>query len=136
VGVMRRIADATRAKLDGWRDRKVVRIDGKALSELSDAELESELARRRRARGHKPAAGSSARGRTGKAPGWKVRQWYRDLELEPKSSREQVEEAYQRLMKKYDPDKYDDAEKRRAAVRLVVGLREAYDGLIEQHFEA
>ena len=30
----------------------------------------------------------------------------------------------------------DDAEKRRAAVRLVVGLREAYDGLIEQHFEA
>ena len=65
-----------------------------------------------------------------------MRQWYRDLELEPKSSREQVEEAYQRLMKKYDPDKYDDAEKRRAAVRLVVGLREAYDGLIEQHFEA
>ena len=139
MGVMRRIADATRAKLDEWRDRKVVRIGDKALSELSDAELKIELERRRRARGHRSGStstSSSPRTRDGKAPGWKVRQWFRDLELEPGASRDQVEQAYQRLSKKYDPDKYDDdPEKHRAAVRLIVGLREAYDGLVEQHFD-
>lgn len=145
MGVLGKIADATRAKLEAMRDRKMARIDGKPLRELSDTELEAERERRRRARGlpsrarpegHRGAAPAEAdedRGRP--TPGWRLRQWYRALELEPGASLEAVEDAYQRLLAKYDPDKHkDDAEKHRAATRLAAGLGEAYYGL-RDHLE-
>jgi DnaJ-domain-containing protein 1 len=142
---MRKLADSARAKLRGRSEGNVQGIRGKKLCELSDAELEEELQRRRRERGFSaPSEGAASRKRapgadrkkTGGPPGWKVRQWFRDLELEPGASRAEVEEAYERLLAKYDPDKYSgDAEKHRAAVRLVVGLRHAYDGL-RDHFDA
>jgi DnaJ-domain-containing protein 1 len=106
-----------------------MRIGDKPLSELTDAELQEELQRRRRRRGYSPER-SSARA----APGWKVRQWYRNLELKPGASRAEVEEAYERLSQKYDPDRYDDEDKRRAAIKLVAGLGEAYYGLLD-HFD-
>lgn len=137
MGVLSKLADATRAK---WDELKRMRIGDKPLSELTDAELEEELARRRRARGYSADRGASAPARRssesgGGAPGWKVRQWYRNLELKPGASRAEVEDAYAKLMKRYDPDQYeDDEEKRRAAIRLVAGLGEAYYGLVD-HFD-
>ncbi|HJL14596.1 MAG TPA: hypothetical protein RMH99_03000 [Sandaracinaceae bacterium LLY-WYZ-13_1] len=133
MGLLSKLADATRAK---WNELERMRIGDKPLAELTDAELEAELQRRRRKRGYAPGRGASASSRGGRAPGWKVRQWYRSLELEPGASRDAVEEAYARLSKKYDPERYDDdAEKRRVAVKLLAGLGEAYYGL-RDHFEA
>ena len=107
-------------------------MDARRLSEMSDEELEDELRRRRAKRGY--SSGSvdripSRRGR--KTPGWKLRQWYRNLELEPGAPREDVEAAYTRLNERYSPERHaDDAEKHRAARQLVAGLREAYLGIL------
>lgn len=133
MGVLSRLADATRAK---WDELKRMRIGDKALSELSDAELQEELQRRRRRRGYSPprAEERDPGEQNPPPPRWKVRQWYRNLELRPGASRAEVEEAYQRMSAKYDPDRYDDDEKRRAAIKLMAGLGEAYYGLLD-HLE-
>ncbi|MGE0787966.1 MAG: DnaJ domain-containing protein [Sandaracinaceae bacterium] len=104
----------------------------KPLSAWSDAELDAELKRRRSRRGQllTDPVGPD-RGRAAGAPAWKVRQWYRNLELEPGASREDVDEAYARLTARYSPDKHaDDPEKHRAAQRLIAGLEEAYFGIV------
>ncbi|MBX3274785.1 MAG: J domain-containing protein [Sandaracinaceae bacterium] len=122
-----------------------MRIGDKPLKDLSDRELEEELRRRRRARGQPVGAEPAARTerareaaprrapprREGRHPGWKVRQWYRNLELAPGASRDEVEVAYVRLSEKYHPDRHPDPEKRRVATQLAAGLREAYRGLLE-----
>ncbi len=108
-------------------------IDGRRLAELSDEELELELRRRRSKRGFSgPADDALPRGRGGrKTPGWKVRQWYRNLELEPGAPRQDVEEAYRRLEERYAPARHaEDPERHRAARQLVAGLREAYLGIL------
>ena len=121
-----------------------MRIGDKPLKDLSDRELEEELRRRRRARGQ-PAGAEPARTEralepatrrapprgAGRHPGRKVRQWYRNLELAPGASRDEVEVAYVRLSEKYHPDRHPDPEKRRLATQLAAGLREAYRGLLE-----
>lgn len=129
MGVMRRIAEAARTT---W-DRKM-RIGGKALSELTDEELEAELARRRRMRAggrevasnaHKPSEARAAVQRAN------VRQWYANLELSPGASIADVQAAYDRLMRRYDPAKHaHDPVKYRTATELARGLREAYLGLL------
>ena len=135
MGLSSKVAAALRDKLD---ELGRMRIGNKPLGELTDAELRDELERRRRRRGYaapEPERGEAERAPDARpAPGWKVRQWYRNLELRPGASREEVEEAYRRLLRKYDPDRYEDGEKRRAAVKLAAGLGEAYYGLID-HFE-
>lgn len=114
-----------------------MRIGEKPLKDLSDRELEEELRRRRRARGapppdETPAATRRAPSRGGRRhPGWKVRQWYRNLELKPGASRDEVELAYVRLSEKYHPDRHPDPDKRRLATQLAAGLREAYRGILE-----
>jgi len=117
-----------------------MRINDKPLAELSDAELEAELERRRRARGlgggggtrrRTPGTRRGVRRRSGRHPGWKVRQWYRNLELEPGASRDEVELAYVRLSEKYHPDRHDTDDKKRLARQLAAGLREAYRGILE-----
>ncbi len=61
-----------------------------------------------------------------------VRQWYANLELTPGTSLEKIEARYRELVKKYDPERHaSDAEKHRAATKLVAGLTEAYRGLTE-----
>jgi len=117
-----------------------MRIGDRPLKDLSDRELEEELQRRRRARGHAPtrdgptpARWARPRRRRG-PPGWKVRQWFRNLELEPGASQEEVELAYVRLSEKYHPDRQSDPEKKRVATQLAAGLREAYRG-IQSTFE-
>lgn len=127
-----------------------MRVHGKSLRELSDRELEEELERRRARRAHespKPESKPlrrrarerpgrerstrSGRGRSKETPGWKLRQWYRNLELEPGASREEVELAYVRLSEKYHPDRQPDPEKKKVAMQLAGGLREAYRGILD-----
>ncbi len=123
-----------------------VRIGNKPLRELSDRELDEELRRRREARGYRadgetPRArhGRSNRGRAGASrsrsgdrptPGWKLRQWYRNLELEKGASRDEIELAYVRLSEKYHPDRQDDEDRKALARQLAGGLREAYRGIL------
>lgn len=108
-------------------------IDARRLSEMSDEELETELRRRRAKRGYSGASDDRipSRRSSRKTPGWKLRQWYRNLELDPGAPREDVESAYQRLNERYSPERHaDDPEKHRAARRLAAGLREAYLGIL------
>lgn len=118
-----------------------MRIGDKALRDLTDRELERELQRRRRGRGQSPGtfkrseepvrASRRSSSRRGKGPpGWKVRQWYRNLEIDDGASRDEVELAYVRLSEKYHPDRHDDPNKKRLAIQLAGGLREAYRELI------
>ena len=115
-----------------------LRIDGKPLKELSDEELDEELRRRRQARGYEGGAVAGRRGssrsapkRAGRTPGWKLRQWYRNLELERGASRDEIELAFVRLSEKYHPDRHTDPDKKRLARRLAGGLTEAYRGILE-----
>ena len=151
MGWFAKLADAAKDRIEGAgaqdTERGMGRIASKDLKQLSDAELDAELVRRRRARGqNSPApipreeplpkarrAAPEPANRRDRAPGWKVRQWYRDLELEPGASLAEVESAYQRLLDRYDPDKHiGDAEKHRAATRLAAGLGEAYYALKDE----
>lgn len=114
-------------------------IGDKPLKELTDRELDEELRRRRRARGMVAPPEPTSAPATRRAPprgdrrhpGWKVRQWYRNLELKPGATRDEVELAYVRLSEKYHPDRHTDADKRRLATQLAAGLREAYRGILE-----
>ena len=117
-----------------------IRIGNKPLDELSDRELDEELRRRREARGYAPdpeaprrggRRGTSPRRRGGRGtPGWKLRQWYRNLELEKGASRDEIELAYVRLSEKYHPDRQDDPDRKDLARQLAGGLREAYRGIL------
>lgn len=134
MGVLRRLGKATRASLGDIR-RRAVGSDDKQLSELSDAELEEELMRRRRDR----ARGRSGGGKTSsrKSPQDKqLAQYYANLELRPGATRDDIKRAYRELMRKYHPDKFlDDPDKHRSATELAQSLTEAYRKLNE-HLEA
>ena len=69
--------------------------------------------------------------RRARTPGWKVRQYYRNLELRPGASRDEVELAYVRLTEKFHPDRQTDPEKKKVATQLAGGLREAYRGIVD-----
>ena len=92
----------------------------KELRAMSDAELEEEAKRRRRMRA------SGRRDRDLPRPE-EVMKWYASLELEPGASIEEIEDAYERLSRKYHPDKHKgDDKKHRMAVALAASLEEAY----------
>ncbi|HEY8428076.1 MAG TPA: hypothetical protein VIL20_06865 [Sandaracinaceae bacterium] len=137
MGVLRRIADAAREGLGKLESRKMVRIGGKPLSELTDRELEAELLRRRRLRAAGRAAANESEGReTSRAAAAvrraNVRQWYANLELPPGASADEVRAQYAALMARYDPEKHKgNPEKYRTALELQRGLTEAYHGLLE-----
>lgn len=115
-------------------------IGDKPLKDLSDRELDEELQRRRRSRGQvvvrdepparSPRLSAPRHGGKGRS-GWKVRQFYRNLELEPGATRDEVEIAYVRLSEKYHPDRQKDPDKKRVATQLAGALREAYRGILE-----
>ena len=56
---------------------------------------------------------------------------YAALELSPDASLEEIKAAYKRLMKRYHPDKFQDAEKKETATELVKRLNEAYTELLK-----
>ena len=54
-------------------------------------------------------------------------QAYRNLELTPSATMEQVRESYRRLMRTYHPDKHtDDAEKQRIATEITQKITESF----------
>jgi len=97
---------------------------GRKLTELSDKELLDERARRRGAR---PPDESP--------PTWKrVRQYLANLELNPGATWPEVERAYERLRKRYSPERHQGhPERHRAARELNDSLTRAYQAL-RQHF--
>jgi DnaJ-domain-containing protein 1 len=109
-----------------------MKVKDKSLRDLTDRELEEELARRRRARGGTAPEQSDAPRMAAAVKRAQVKQWLKNLELEPGASEEDIRAAYTRLMAKYHPDKHGgDPEKHRAATKLAHGLTEAYHGLLE-----
>ena len=134
MGVFRRLGKATRASLNDLRKRTFGNED-KPLSELTDAELEEELIRRRRERARGRSAGRAASSR--RSPQDKqLAQYYANLELEPGATRDDIKKAYRDLMRKFHPDKFlDDPEKHRSATELAQSLTEAYRKLNE-HLDA
>jgi len=114
-------------------------IGNKPLRDLTDRELDEELRRRREARGAPQSSRELSRGTGGgrrakgarRTPGWRLRQWYRNLELEKGASRDEIELAYVRLSEKYHPDRHDDPQRKDLARQLAGGLREAYRGILE-----
>ncbi len=104
------------------------RLDKATLARMSDSELRDEVERRRksRARGRRPG-----RPDMGAKQIAQVMRWYANLELEPGASRDEVETAYRRLLKKYHPSRHrNDPKKRAAAEELSESLTKAYQGLL------
>jgi DnaJ-domain-containing protein 1 len=116
------------------------------LSELTDAELEEELLRRRRERaakrGNASTAGASAAGasvagasvagpRSRSPEEQQLHQYYANLELAPGASLDAVRRAYRELMSRYHPDKHlGDPERHKAATELAQSLTRAYTALV------
>lgn len=91
-------------------------LPSKPLAELSDAELHTELAERRRRRGAPVLTGYAKQ--------------YASLELAEGAPLEAVEQAYERLRAKYEPfANGGDPQRSAAAKQLLDGLRNAYDAL-------
>lgn len=90
---------------------------------MSDAELEAEVARRRRLRAAASTPRSTESGRASQ-----LAQAYANLELTPDTPFERVQARYRELLEKYDPGRFS-GERRRTAEVLVARLRDAYDTL-------
>ncbi len=128
---------------DARRGRKV------RLDQLSDAELEAEIERRRldremdaRAR-RRASETAAAGGRTGTGAGYRpprpsgptdpIARAYASLEVKPGSDFDTVRKAYRNLMRKYHPDRHTASpEKQKAANELTQKLTDAYKTL-ERH---
>ena len=108
----------------------------KPVHELSDAELDSELERRRRARGGQPAADPSprvARALEAVEKDREVLQAYANLELKRGAAWTEIETRYRELLARFHPDKHRaDPERYRAALDVVAGLTRAYQVLYER----
>ncbi len=124
------------------------------LAKLTDAELEAEIERRRRARetaAHPAREAPPAPGGTGAKPrpgarpsqeraaprppssGDEIRRAYAALEVPQGSDFQVVRKAYRTLMRKYHPDRHTQApEKQKAANELAQRLTAAYD-LLEKN---
>jgi DnaJ-domain-containing protein 1 len=110
-----------------------VPLDPKTLRRMSDTELREEAQRRRRLR----AQGGSAAKKSPSPPGWldeheaaQVLQWYANLELSPGARLEDIDAAYERLSRKYHPERHrNDPARKLAAEKLMASLDAAREGL-------
>lgn len=144
MAVLERFAELAR---DTWMNLAERRygLSQKPLSELTDAELEEELLRRRRERAAKRGAeaGADAAADPGSEPKrptatrprspeeQQLLQYYANLELAPGASLDAVRRAYRELMSRYHPDKHlGDPERHKAATELAQSLTRAYSALV------
>lgn len=113
---------------------------GKPVHELSDAELDAELARRRLAR-RAPTAGAGAgevsprvqRALDAIEKDREVMQAYANLELQRGATWTEIETRYRELLARFHPDKHRaDPDRYRAALDVVAGLTRAYQVLYER----
>jgi DnaJ-domain-containing protein 1 len=152
VSIGKRLIDLARGELNALLDRAARGDDdddrGTAdhgrrmrLEDLSDAELEAEIARRhleRELRGgprprptpeppRRPDSGRRSAPPPRPGPVDDVARAYAVLEVPPGSSFEVVRRSYRTLMRKYHPDRHAHApEKQKAATELAQKLTEAY----------
>ncbi|GAB4209764.1 MAG: hypothetical protein OHK0013_29550 [Sandaracinaceae bacterium] len=108
----------------------------KPVHELSDAELEAELERRRRARGAQSGGEVSSRVQRALEQmerDREVQQAYANLELPRGAKWADVEARYRELLARFHPDKHrSDPERYRTALEVVAGLTRAYQILYER----
>lgn len=154
MGIFKRLGDVARSNIEDLKDRiRREDKDGddeaprKPLRDMTDAELDAELERRRRARA--PGAASSSEhetlpGKPAKRPPEPARAMpprtaqekslaraYANLELAEGASLEQVKAAYRHLMERYHPDQHiGDPEAHAAALKLAQSLTKAYADLL------
>lgn len=125
-------------------------VRGKRVAELSDAELESEAALRRKARARLPQLQGAAPGTNVAPPAAstvtnvphgrvlvrrELEQYLKNLELQPGATLDAVREQYFKLRERYDPKKQASEEKRQLAQSLVDKLMRAYEA-VSAHYEA
>jgi DnaJ-class molecular chaperone len=94
----------------------------KKLADLTDAELDDEVQRRRAARGGTDTAADKQ----------KLAQLYASLELPFGAPKQAIESAYERLRAKYAPERFKDPDRHATAVELVDSLKKAYEGLLDR----
>ena len=109
----------------------------KPVHELTDAELEAELDRRRRARGSTGATAEVSprvqRALEAIEKDREVLQAYANLELPRTAKWGDVEARYRELLARFHPDKHrNDPERYRVALDVVAGLTRAYQILYER----
>lgn len=113
----------------------VGKLDSTALSAWTDAELESELQKRRVARAKKSGAVPESGGRVERAlasieKDREIAQAYANLELPKGAPIEDVEKKYKELSAKYAPEKHTaDAARVELAKELRAQLARAYERL-------
>lgn len=109
---------------------------GKSVEELTDAELEAEIARRRAAR--RSVVGAASEGTSVDAPraasalehDRETLQAYANLELPRGASWPEVEARYRELLARFHPDKHrSDPDRYRIALDVAAGLTRAYQVL-------
>jgi DnaJ-domain-containing protein 1 len=134
VSITKRLLDLARSNLNALLERVG---DGErgGVEDMSDAELEAELRRRRDDRESRAAEDAErqrarARQATGGTRENKIAQYYAQLEVPYGSDLDTVKQAYRRLMRKYHPDLHSgDAEKQKVATELAQALSSAYTEL-------
>jgi hypothetical protein len=125
------------------RSRRARPGRGVRLEDLSDAELEAEIERRRlereldeRARRNASARTASGAHRPAKpwsVPGDPIAKAYAALEVPPGSNFVTVRKSYRNLMRKYHPDRHTSSpEKQKAANELAQKLTSSYE-ILEKH---
>lgn len=152
MGIFKRLGDVARSNIEDLKDRIRGEKDDdggeptKPLGDMTDAELDAEIERRRRNRtGASPTPRSTTEPETlpGRptAPQTPLRprtaaesslaRAYANLELPDGASLERVKSAYRGLMERYHPDKHiDDPEAHAAALKLAQSLTKAYADLL------
>jgi hypothetical protein len=152
----RRVVRVAQANLSDLADRASnIGRGERSLEEMSDAELERELERRRKehaTRGAEAEAEEKAEKTSAEKPRRrrassaadeatafldlspkerrKIRQYYANLELPFGASLDEVKKSYRRLMRQYHPDKHqDDPARRKLATQLSQKLTRAYNEL-------
>ena len=159
MSIWRRAVEVARSNLSDIASRATSIGTRRPLEEMSDAELEAELERRRaehRQRAAAARAGADAPDEAtasrrappaarpspessalfdGLSPQRRreVRQYYANLELPFGVSLDEVKQAYRRMMRQYHPDKHTDPARKQLATQLSQKLTVAYNELSKLH---
>lgn len=154
MGIFKRLGDVARSNIEDLKGR--IRggekdDDGeptKPLEEMTDAEIDAEIERRRRGRTQSGKPSSEQETLPGKpapkperplpprtAAEKGLARAYANLELPDGASLDRVKAAYRALMERYHPDKHiDDPDAHAAALKLAQSLTKAYADLLS-HLE-
>ena len=121
MSIGKRIIDLAKANLNALLDKA---SDDTPLEQLTDEELEAELARRKERKRRQPPRvppPSSVK---------RLRDLYAQLEVPYGADFDEVKKSFRRLMRKYHPDLHaGNPEKQKVATQLTMSLTQAYNEL-------